>query len=380
MINYRVTLSNSGKLICFKSGNGIKQYKGKDALDQLEYIKGLTFNSFKPLIRKNNKSKTFGNFVCDIEFNSNDIKVSIENIFNYNQKVNMIDSIKQIINNIKIFNIEKKKEELINQKELLLKRKKNIAKFALASTILASIFTAKEVNYNIAKVNTVEEYDFNNEDIKYDYQENKKMNTKLLNNNTNKYINNNNIMYTTYTNTVSKNNTISNNTIGNNTVSNNSFEKLIEEKINFEEHNIDNNNEIIENSNTITLEYTKITNVSDNSINNNYNGMMLTSQLGRITGPSGGEETYYDLDMGKVVQNMRMMGYDELNYPYWIRDDGCKMLGEYVMVAANLKVHPRGSYVQTSLGTGLVCDTGDFASNNKNQIDIATNWTKHKSL
>ena len=44
------------------------------------------------------------------------------------------------------------------------------------------------------------------------------------------------------------------------------------------------------------------------------------------------------------------------------------------MVAANLNVHPRGSIVETSLGLGIVCDTGGFASGNATQLDIAVSW------
>ena len=51
--------------------------------------------------------------------------------------------------------------------------------------------------------------------------------------------------------------------------------------------------------------------------------------------------------------------------------------GDYVMVAANLTTHPRGSIVETSLGTGIVCDTGSFAKEHPNRLDIATNWTEH---
>ena len=65
------------------------------------------------------------------------------------------------------------------------------------------------------------------------------------------------------------------------------------------------------------------------------------------------------------------MGYD---YEYWVRDDGVKMLGDYVMVAANLNLRPRGSLVETSLGTGIVCDTGGFAKKNPTQLDIAVTW------
>lgn len=101
-----------------------------------------------------------------------------------------------------------------------------------------------------------------------------------------------------------------------------------------------------------------------------WNGSVLTKSKGVNYGPSG-KETYYNLPMGGVVSIMRSMGNTD---PYWVRADGCKMLGNYIMVAANLSVHPRGSLVETSLGTGIVCDTGGFAASNPNQLDIAVSW------
>ena len=77
--------------------------------------------------------------------------------------------------------------------------------------------------------------------------------------------------------------------------------------------------------------------------------------------------------MTNVINNMRMRGFDEESYPYYIRDDGVKMLGDYVMVAADLNIHPRGMVVETSLGKGLVCDTGDFTKLG-DWYDIATDW------
>lgn len=71
---------------------------------------------------------------------------------------------------------------------------------------------------------------------------------------------------------------------------------------------------------------------------------------------------------------MRNLGYNETDYPYWVRDDGAKMFGNYIMIAANLELRPRGTIVDTSLGTGIVCDTGGFAKDNPTQIDIAVNW------
>lgn len=103
---------------------------------------------------------------------------------------------------------------------------------------------------------------------------------------------------------------------------------------------------------------------------NIYRGPSLTRGRGTIQGPSG-KETYYNLNMSGVVNIMRRMGYD---YEYWVRDDGVKMFGNYVMVAANLNLRPRGSLIQTSLGMGIVCDTGGFAKRNPTQLDIATSW------
>ena len=104
--------------------------------------------------------------------------------------------------------------------------------------------------------------------------------------------------------------------------------------------------------------------------NNNISQGILTPAKGVNQGPSG-KETYYNLPMEGVISIMRSMGNTD---KYWIREDGCKMLGDYIMVAAHLDIHPRGSLVETSLGTGIVCDTGTFAYGNANQIDIATNW------
>lgn len=99
----------------------------------------------------------------------------------------------------------------------------------------------------------------------------------------------------------------------------------------------------------------------------------LTMLGGVYAGPSG-KETYYNLPMNGVVYLMRSIGYTPEDYPYWIRPDGVKMFGKYVMVAANLDIRPKGTLLETSLGTAMVCDTGDFAKLDQNQIDIAVNW------
>lgn len=83
---------------------------------------------------------------------------------------------------------------------------------------------------------------------------------------------------------------------------------------------------------------------------------------------NGVKETYYNLPMGGVVSIAKSMG---IQGEYWVRADGVKMYGDYVMVAANLSQFPRGSIVSTSLGTGIVLDTGGMGYN---WFDIAVNW------
>ena len=102
----------------------------------------------------------------------------------------------------------------------------------------------------------------------------------------------------------------------------------------------------------------------------NWNGPVLSRSKGSVYGPSG-KETYYNLNMSGCVRNMNRRGY---YYEVWVRNDGCKMFGDYIMCAANLGVHPFGSLVECSLGTCIVVDTGGFAAGNPNQLDIAVTW------
>ena len=104
--------------------------------------------------------------------------------------------------------------------------------------------------------------------------------------------------------------------------------------------------------------------------NYTWGGEVLNARNGVVNGPSG-LESYYNLDMSRIISIMSSYtdGY------YWVRSDGVKMLGQYVMVAADLSKHPRGSIVETSLGDGIVCDTGAFVHNGSGKaLDIAVAW------
>lgn len=97
------------------------------------------------------------------------------------------------------------------------------------------------------------------------------------------------------------------------------------------------------------------------------------------------QETYYDLDMSKVMQNAMSTGgvWADCSHTghYSVREDGAKVDDDgYVLVAAELSRYPRCSVVQTSLGPGKVYDTGTFAQTNPEQFDLATDWTKRDGI
>ena len=95
----------------------------------------------------------------------------------------------------------------------------------------------------------------------------------------------------------------------------------------------------------------------------------LTAKLGVFNGPSG-KETYYNLPMEGVIKIMKDSGF---YMDYEIREDGVKTYGGYVMLAADLNKYPRGTLLETSLGKGIVCDTGEFI-NTDVVVDIAVDW------
>lgn len=119
-------------------------------------------------------------------------------------------------------------------------------------------------------------------------------------------------------------------------------------------------NELIETANEPEQEYSTPA----------YDSSVLTASSG-VNYYGSQRETYYNLDMSGCIDIMHSMGNTD---EYWVRDDGVKMLGSYIMCAANLNVHPRGSLVETSLGTAIVVDTGGFADSDPYQVDIAVTW------
>ena len=102
-----------------------------------------------------------------------------------------------------------------------------------------------------------------------------------------------------------------------------------------------------------------------------YDGPVLTRSRGALAAGPSGKETYYNLNMSGCISIMNGRGFNE---PYWVRSDGVKMYGYYVMCAAGLGIRPKGTIVESSNGLAIVVDTGGFASRNPRQLDIAVTW------
>lgn len=98
--------------------------------------------------------------------------------------------------------------------------------------------------------------------------------------------------------------------------------------------------------------------------------IMLTARGGVYHNPTTGlTEKYYNRPMGRVVKLAQNMG---IPAEYWERDDGVKMFGPWVIVAAHPSV-TRYTFVETSRGTGIVLDYHTMA-NEKDMIDLAVTW------
>ena len=95
--------------------------------------------------------------------------------------------------------------------------------------------------------------------------------------------------------------------------------------------------------------------------------LILTASLGRIQFQNH-VETWYNLPMQNVVEAAQKRG---INADYWVREDGCKMFGPWVIVASDPSV-TRFTFVETSRGTGIVLDR--HTAGDPNLYDLAVDW------
>jgi len=120
----------------------------------------------------------------------------------------------------------------------------------------------------------------------------------------------------------------------------------------------------------------EITEIDDETVKDNPDpnpvptGPHLTKESGTFEF-QGHSETYYNLDMSVIVEVAHQNG---IQGDYWVRSDGAKMLGNYIMCACDRSIHPYGSLVETSLGMGISLDTGGFIAWAPYNVDIACAW------
>lgn len=94
------------------------------------------------------------------------------------------------------------------------------------------------------------------------------------------------------------------------------------------------------------------------------------TRSGGVNYYKGTKETWYNLDMTRVLDRAdRNFGS---HHKKWIRDDGVKCYGPYIIAAGPVEMY--GEIVETSLGDAIILDTGEFALYNKNAVDIAVDW------
>ena len=96
----------------------------------------------------------------------------------------------------------------------------------------------------------------------------------------------------------------------------------------------------------------------------------LTARMGSYYNTETGfTEKYYNLPMKKVVAMAdKAMDVKDL---YWIREDGVKMYGYWVICASHPSID-RFTIIDTSLGEGIILDR--HTVDDPDLIDIATTW------
>lgn len=100
---------------------------------------------------------------------------------------------------------------------------------------------------------------------------------------------------------------------------------------------------------------------------------ILTARRG-VNYFEGQKETYYNLNMDRIYA--KADSNFGSHHKKWVREDGVKMYGPYVVLAVNFRKYPYGTTdIPTSLGLGIALDTGAFATeDNLDQVDVAVTW------
>lgn len=96
---------------------------------------------------------------------------------------------------------------------------------------------------------------------------------------------------------------------------------------------------------------------------------ILTARKG-VNYFNGQKETWYNLPMDRVLDRAdKNFGS---HHKRWVDERGVKYYGTYIILAGAKERY--GEIVETSLGTGIILDSGAFALENPTAVDVAVTW------
>ncbi len=330
MISYKFTIGKKGQLTCYKSDNTLNKYTGKKALNKLEHIKDFSFHSFDSIVKENTNKKCFS-----MVFVSDNHVVTFDDISRFQRHADFsIEGIlRELIEIAKDNNIKAEQLQQTIMEQYNIDIRKTKVTFLMAYA--AMLFIVNNLPKNKTNKKTVDNTVVNTVELPVQEECIKVINSAYV------------------------------------------YPKDFTNEFKYG---------IITKDADYSLEYDE-----DDSVtfvtNKEWDGTILNSELGVLeNGPGGTYETYYDADvicpvgMDNCVRYMRDLGFDEETYPYYLREDGVRMFGDYVMVAADTNVLPKGTVIDTSLGMGMVVDHCENSETNHRQVDIAVNWTKKLTL
>lgn len=386
MVTYRFSVGPKSTLECYKVDKALSKFHGKNALKKLKTAKEYDYISYKTTTKKINENKE----ICNMVFVGNEYTIIFEDVAKL-KKLNTIsfdDVLRDLLNIVKRNNIrlesEKKTKEQKRNK-ILKKTKATICRAAISTLIAISTFGTSKTTIVSAKSNninsTIQSFennniqlqkstsnDIKNEDRSQEIEASRRTPEDLVNKNSSTNNINEKDEYLKI-----KGNNISSDSLNENEHHDNSLNDVKEEI------------QTVENTNTVETKNTIVEDLNyENVVVEEVSAPIETIQLMDTNAKfatnvyhTGVNEVFDEMDtikisnVSNIIKMMREKGFDEANYPYYIREDGVKMLGNYVMVSASLADHPLGSVVETSLGQGIVCNESGFIfTTNNTSFDV----------
>lgn len=358
MVTYKFNVASKNSLICeIIDGNSCKKLRGKKALNLFLETNKLDLINYE----MDNKKISFYTINSKIVF-ENPAKFNYLNIISFDDKVKELISIVKI-NNIKYENerIEKERKALLKKKRLLKIKK---ALYSTAASIVVGItsFTGVKNHIHSKAVNkSAINYEIDNkfqkadlliqkeslESVKESLVKSKELAESTDNSEFEELKRENyfEIKNTKVATTSSKNYDVEE-TVAN-MVKCSSDDSDVAKTL----ENVINSEEIIEEKEIMNTDGIIVNNIDETALEEQKNIDNINHGLSIS-------------NMANIVKMMRQKGFSEEEYPYYTREDGVKMLGNYIMIASEDENTPIGTIVDTEFGASIVVNIKvDYKSN-----------------